>query len=101
FVKSYNERFGKVNLGLSDPAQLKATMLDAAASIQQAQTVAPSPIRSDVGLLSQSFQSLVDILQQANFDVTKVSLASIQQLQSSDFVAASQRLDAYTRQNCL
>jgi len=83
-----------------DPAQLRTFLTDAANAIREAQTTAPASIRADVGILSESFQRLLTVLQQANFDVTRVNANALAELQSPQNAAASQRLDAYMTQNC-
>lgn len=102
FVRTYNERFGRINPGaLSDPQQFRTVMQDAASAIKDAATNAPASIKADVALMSQALQKLVDSFQKANYDLTKIQVSAFTDLQAPDFQAAGQRLDAYTRQNCI
>jgi hypothetical protein len=100
-VQAFSDRFGRVNTGLADPQQLRSTLVDAAAALKDAQSKAPDELRADVGLLNDAFQRLVTAFQQANFDVTKVSPAVLDQLNTPQYTAASQRLENYMRTNCL
>ena len=101
FVRTYNDRFGKINPGaLSDPQQFRSVMQDAVNSIKDAANAAPASIKPDVTTMSNAMQSLFQAFQQANFDATKINVASLTALQAPEFVSAAQRIDAYTRQNC-
>ncbi|MFP5319070.1 MAG: hypothetical protein ACLGI2_12355 [Acidimicrobiia bacterium] len=100
FVSDFSDRFGRVDLGLTDPARFRTVMTDAGNAIRDAQGTAPEAIRADVGTLNTYFQRFLNVLQQANFDLTKVPPASIEQLQAPEFTAAGNRLDAYARENC-
>ncbi len=101
FVRTYNDRFGRINpAALSDPQQFKAAMQDASAAIKEAANTAPASIRADVATMSQAVQKLLDSFQQVNFDMTRISVAALTQLQAPEFIAAGRRLDDYTRQNC-
>jgi hypothetical protein len=105
FVRTFDSRFGQINPGLADPTQLKSTVQDAAGAISGAESMAPAQIKGDVSLLNDAFQKLATALAQINYDLTKAAqapqvLASLQQLQSPDYAAASQRIDNYISQNC-
>ncbi len=100
FVYSFNERFNRIDMGLVDPARFHAVMQEAANAIREAQVSAPATIRADVTILNTAFQRFVAVLEEANFDVTRLQTSSIAPLQNPEYAAASQRLDAYTRDNC-
>lgn len=101
FVQTYNDRFGRVNpSALSDPQQFRTVLQDATAAIKEAAGAAPASIRTDVALVSQAMQKLMDSFQQVNFDITRIQVAAFTQLQTPEFIAAGQRIDDYTRQNC-
>ena len=100
FLGSFNDRFGRIDLGLTEPARFRAAMEEAATSIRDAQASAPDAIRADVATLNTYFQRFLSALQQANFDFTRLPPGSLQQLQAPEFAAASARLDAYARDNC-
>ena len=100
-MQTYNDRFGRINpSALNDPQQFRTAMQDANAALKDAAGAAPASIRSDVGLMSQAMQKLFDSFQQVNFDITRVQVTAFTQLQAPEFIAAAQRLDEYTRQNC-
>lgn len=101
FVRTYNERFGRINPGaVTDPQQFRTVMSDAATAINDAAKAAPASIRSDVAVMSQAVQRLLDAFQRVNFDVTRIPVTAFTDLQAPEFIAAGQRLDAYSRQNC-
>jgi hypothetical protein len=101
FVRTYNDRFGRINPGaLSDPQQFRTVMQDASNAIEEAAANSPAAIKADVTLMSQAVQKLLDAFQKANFDVTRIDVSALNDLATPQFTAAGQRLDAYTRQNC-
>jgi hypothetical protein len=75
-------------------------MEEAAKAIKDAQGQAPDAIKADVGLLSDAFQILLTGFEQANFNIARLSPATLQRMAAPEFVAASGRLDNYFRQNC-
>lgn len=99
-LNAYNEKYGRVNTGVAQPDQLRAAMQDAASAIGEADRTAPDEIRSDVDVLNRAFQQLLGILQATNFDLSKVSLAQVQQFQTPEFTTAGQNVDAYVRDHC-
>ncbi|HVM01542.1 MAG TPA: hypothetical protein VM263_02645 [Acidimicrobiales bacterium] len=100
FVRGFTERFGRIDLSLTDPARFRAAMEEASTSIRDAQASAPEAVRADVATLNTYFQRFLGALQQANFDLSRLPPGSLQQLQAPEFAAASARLDAYARDNC-
>ena len=100
FVAAFDERFGRIDPSLRDPAQLRTRFQDAANTIAEAAAVAPPEIKADVGLLDQAYKQLLAVLQQAGFDFTKVSPTALQTLQTPAFADASTRLDAYRARTC-
>jgi hypothetical protein len=99
-LRSYNERFGRVNLGLSNPEQLRAAMQDAGRAIADAQGRAPDAIKADLAVLTRAFQQLLASLEQADYDLSKLSLAQVQQLQTPEVTAASENVNTYLRDRC-
>lgn len=99
-LNTYTERFQRFEVGATDPQGLKTLMHDASSAIADAQSKAPDEIRSDVAVLSRGFQQFVTILEQANYDFSKLTLAQVQQLQTPEFTAAGQRVDTYLREHC-
>ena len=100
FALTFNGRYAQISPSLADPQQLRAAFEQAAKAIDDAEQIAPAEVRPDVRVLATQFRDLVVILQQANYDFSKVPQASIQRLQSPEVQAAGQRLDAYVKQNC-
>ena len=100
FLVTFNDRFGRVGADATSPEQLKATFEQAAQAIQDAEPLAPPEIRSDVGLLATTFRDFVGVLQQVDYDFTKVPPAAIQNVSRPEVDAAGERVDSYIRQNC-
>lgn len=100
FVRGFNDRFGRIDLGLADPQRFRTVMEDAAAAIAGAQSNAPEAVRADVATLNTYFQRFLDSLRQVNFDLTRLRQGTIEQLQAPEFTAASARLDEYQRTRC-
>lgn len=101
FLRGYNDRFNRIDLGATDPQAFQRVMQEAAAAAKEAEATAPPAIRSDVVTLNRAFERLLGALQQINFDMTKATPALLQELQTPELLAAGQRIDAYTRQNCI
>lgn len=101
FLQTYNNRFGQIGPGLADPQRLRTTMREAAAAVKDGQATAPEALKADLAVLSDAFQRLLTVFEQANYDITRLSLTSLQELQSPAVVGASQRIDAYTKEHCL
>ena len=99
-LNAYQDKYGRVNTGLADPQQLKAAMQDAGTAIADADKNAPTSIKNDVDILNKAFQQLLVVLQASNYDLSKVSLAQVQQFQTPEFTTASQRINAYIGENC-
>ena len=99
-LRSYNDRFRRVNLGLSNPQELRAAMQEAGAAIADAQGRAPDAIKSDLAVLRGAFQQLVSTLEQADYDLSKLSLTQVQQLQTPEVTAAGRNVDTYLREHC-
>jgi ABC-type glycerol-3-phosphate transport system substrate-binding protein len=100
FVRTFNERFGRIDPSLSDPAQLRTRLQEATKAVTDAAATAPAAVKADVGVLGQAYTQLLAVFQQAGFDVAKVPLASLQAFQAPAFAQASARLDAYRAANC-
>ncbi len=102
FIRTYNERFGRINPGATaDPQQFRTVLTDSANALKEAAASAPAAIRPDVTVMSQAMQQLVDAFRQVNFDATRINVAALASLQAPEFIAAGQRIDDYTRQNCV
>jgi hypothetical protein len=105
FFRTFQDQFGRINPGLADPQQLKPVVQQAAAAISQAQSISPPAIQSDVAVLADGFQKFVSSLQSINFDFSSAAsnpqvLSALSDLNSPEYAAASQHLDAYLSANC-
>jgi hypothetical protein len=100
-LQRFNERYARVDPSLADPARFKTAMEDALASAQEAQANAPQAIKADLATLNAGLQDLFELFQGVGFDVTKLNISDLDRLQSSpQLEEASQRVEAYTRDNC-
>ena len=101
FLNTYNDRFGRFNAGINDPQQLRSVMNEALTSIKAAEANAPTEIRADVRTMGGAFEALVRSFEQVGFDITRLRLDQLTALQNPQVVQASERLNTYTRANCL
>ena len=101
FLRTYNERFGRFNAGIIDPQQMKTTLNDALTAMKDAERTAPADIKADLTTMRAGFEKFISGFEQVGFDLTKIKPDFLATIQTPDFLAASQRMDAYTRQNCL
>ncbi len=100
-LQRLNERYGRVDPGLGDPARFKTAMDDALASAKEAQTNAPDAIKNDLATINSGLQDLYELFQGAGFDVTKLNVNDLDKLESTpQLEAAGQRVETYTRENC-
>ncbi len=100
-LQRFNERYGRVNPALGDPAQFQRAMDDALASAKEAQASAPEAIKGDLATLNAGLQDLYDLFQRAGFDVTKLNVTDIDRLQTGPQLDdASKRVEAFTRDHC-
>ncbi|MDQ4133728.1 MAG: hypothetical protein M3179_11110 [Actinomycetota bacterium] len=100
-LQRFNERYGRVDPSLADPARFKTAMEDALASAKEAEASAPQAIKADLATLNAGLQDLFDLFQGVGFDVTKLNVSDLDRLQGTpQLEAASQRVEAYTRDNC-
>lgn len=102
-LQRLNERYGRIDPGLADPPRFRAAMQDAIASAQEAQANAPPELKGDLATMTATMQQLLALFEQVNFDLTKLpEQPQFEQLMSNpEFLAAGQRVQAYTQQNCL
>ena len=96
-ARDYSESSKKFNTPNS-PDQLRAVFQEAQNDIQSALAVAPPEIKADVQTIATGLNSIVKAMEAANYDVTR--LAATPPSLPSNFDAASQRIDAYTRDVC-
>ncbi len=100
-LQRFNQRYGQINPSMADPARFKTAMEDAVASAKEAEANAPQAIKADLATLNAGLQDLFALFQSANFDVTKLNVNDLDQLQASpQLEEASLRVEAYTRDNC-
>jgi hypothetical protein len=101
-LQRFNERYGRINPGVGDPAQLRTALEDAVTSAKEAEAAAPPEIKGDLATMHTGLEQLVALFARANFDVAQVQANDLAQLESTpDLTAASGRVQAYTRDNCL
>jgi len=92
---------GSQNLSPSaTPADLEASLSEALTAIDKAVSVAPAEIKGDVSAIAGAFQTVVDELAAAGYDISKVNSSVLQALQSPGFLDAVTRLQAYLTNVC-
>lgn len=101
FLLTFSERYGQVNPSLADPPQFRSAMEEAAAAAKEAAASAPEAIKADLAVLNTGLDRLMGILRRVNFDVTKLQMAELQEIQGTpEFVEAGRRVEEYRQQNC-
>lgn len=83
-----------------DPGQMRERVESSVTAIEQAAATAPAEIKPDVEAVATTFTAVADALAAANYDVTRVDLAPLQQLQSEAFLDSIARLQAYLANVC-
>ena len=95
--------------GKSDPASTKDGFTKTLAVMNTAIGKAPSEIKADLQTLATGFKAFADFYAAYGYDVTKLTAAmktdptlatKMQTLDSADFTAASDRVDAYFSKVC-
>ena len=99
-VKTYNDRVSGLSRATSTPAQLRQLSTELGSAIQQAVSVAPPEIKSDVTLVAAAATDFLAGLQRAGYDLNKLPQDSLQKFQAPDVQAATQRLTAYGQSVC-
>ncbi len=82
------------------PSQLRASVAAARAAIAPALGAAPGQVRGDVQVVTDAYGQLFAALDQAGYDVSKVSLGAIQGFSPSVVNAAAGRVASYVAANC-
>ena len=96
-ARDYSESSKKFNAP-NTPDELRQVFQEAQNDIQSALAVAPPEIKGDVQTIATGLGSIVKAMEAAGYDVNRVG-ATAPSL-PSNFDAASQRVDAYTRDVC-
>ncbi len=97
--KTYTDRFTNVGPG-STPDQLRTATQEGRAAINQAAAAAPPEIKPDVQVIANVFTGLFTELVRVNFDISKLSPASLGSLQAPEFQSSTTRFQAYLRTVC-
>ncbi len=97
-ARSYQEASSRLAPGAT--ADLRQLFQNAARDIVQAVGVAPAEIKPDVTLVADGFSALVGALGEVDYDFTRLPPDLIVRFQSQDFVTASTRVGAYSRNVC-
>lgn len=86
--------------GNAGPSALRASVAPARAALGPALDAAPADIRADVGTVAAAYGGLFGALEQAGYDVSKVSLGAFQGISPSAVNAAAGRVEAYVAGSC-
>lgn len=98
-AKTYSDQ-SKTLSTATTPTQLRTTLRDGRAAIDQAVSAAPAEIKSDVAVLAAAFGDVVDAFDKAGYDPNKVPATALAKLQAPEFQTATIRLQAYLRTIC-
>lgn len=98
-ARTYSDASSKLS-PTNTSSDLRQLFQDAARDIKAAVGVAPAEIKDDVQIVADGFNALVNSLTPVNYDFTKLAPDLIARFQSQEFMAASTRVAAYSRQVC-
>jgi hypothetical protein len=82
------------------PSDLKKQYENLGPALQQAADKAPSAIKGDFQVFLNAFKPYLQALADANYDVTKLNVSSLQGLDSPAVDAASNHIEQYFTQVC-
>lgn len=96
--------FGSLLTKLMDPSQKAAAAAQVdqmKQAIDQSVQNAPTEIRSDVDTVAQSVRPLLDELQKANFDISKLDVSAITSIVNNPAITdAAQHISDYMKTKC-
>ena len=96
-ARDYSESSKKFNAP-NTPDELRQVFQEAQNDIHSALAVAPAEIKADVQTIATGLSSIIKAMEAAGYDVTR--LGTTPPSLPPNFDAASQRIDAYTRDVC-
>jgi ABC-type phosphate transport system substrate-binding protein len=96
-AQDYSQSSSKFNTP-NTPDELRAVFQEAQSDIRSALAVAPPEIKADVQTIATGLDSIVKSMEAAGYDVSR--LGATPPSLPPNFDAASQRIDAYTRDVC-
>jgi hypothetical protein len=99
-VNTYTDRLTGLSRASSTPAQVRQFATELGPAIQQAVTVAPAEIKTDVTLVAAAATDYLAGLARAGYDPDRLPPDALQKFQAPDVQAASQRLQVYGQTVC-
>jgi hypothetical protein len=84
----------------SSPSELRDSVAAARAAMGPVVQTAPDEIRGDLRVVTDTYNQLFAALDQAGYDASKVSIATVQAISPSDLKSAGDRLTAYVAGHC-
>lgn len=99
-VRTYRDRLSGLTAANTTQAQVRQLATDLDSAIQQAVVVAPAEIKTDVTLVANAAADYLAALQRAGYDFAKMPQDAAAKFQAPDVVAASGRLQDYSRSVC-
>jgi hypothetical protein len=99
-VRTYRDRLAGLTGPSSTPAQRRQFGQELGPAIRQAVAVAPAEIKADVTLVAGAATDYLAALEKAGYDFGKVPPDALERFQAPDVMAASSRLEAYSRNVC-
>jgi hypothetical protein len=99
FITTFTE--GSQNVSpTASPAELEASFREALTAIDQAVSVAPGEIKTDVESIANTFEGVVTAVSTAEFNLDRVDASALAALQSEGFLDSVTRLQAYLTSIC-
>ena len=100
-AKQLNNDKSLSNIGSSqDPKQVQADLAKAEKAVDDLKSKSPSQIKGDMVKISDGIHKFAAEIQRVNGDFTKIDPAKLDQLNSQDFQAASDRVDKFAQDKC-
>jgi hypothetical protein len=96
---SYTDKYNRTR-NVSDPEQLRDLLRTARTDVKEAQDVAPPDVKVESEIVAKVIDEYVEELEKVDFQTSRIPVATVQRLLSSDFLTAAQRIQEYGRTNC-
>ena len=84
----------------TDPEAFRTAIEEFQGQLDEVRSAAPDEIRDDVNLVLDGFDGFFGALEEADFNVMEIDPAVLEPLNSEELNAASERITAFTEENC-
>jgi hypothetical protein len=96
-VQAQDDLFSDVDF--TDPEAMRTAFENATEVLEDAADSAPEEIQDDVNTSLDAFRQYIEVLEEANFDITQIDTASFDEI-GADAEEAGARIDAYNERVC-